>query len=221
VFLSWEPAVSTCGALHWLMTDHKIFAFFADTESWEIFGLPFPLCKEHYFKHMKLVDYSGHLAMLCMEESSIQLWVMEDIKAKKWSKRQNISIKAVQEVESYPSPLGFESSDIILMKGFCSLISYNFKSCSFNVHNVGINISHTNEIFPYQSDSEPLHLKSYWKNQQLSTRVTGGRKEQSRVIGARKEQLFTGIIGRRNNYLEFFGCLACFFVIVYIISSLR
>jgi hypothetical protein len=124
-------------------------------------------------------------------------------------------------VESYPSPLGFESSDIILMKGFCSLISYNLKSCSFNVRNVGINISHTNEIFPYQSDSEPLHLKSYWKKEQLSTRVIGGRKEQSRVTEGRKELLFTRVIGRKNNYLEFFGCLASFFVIVYIILSLR
>jgi F-box interacting protein len=82
-FLSWEPAISTCGSLHWLMTNHEIFAFSADTESWEIFDLPFPLCKEHYFKHMKLVDYSSRLAMLCMEESSMQLWVMENSKAKK------------------------------------------------------------------------------------------------------------------------------------------
>ncbi|XP_059441765.1 F-box protein At5g49610-like [Corylus avellana] len=194
-YLRWEPAVSSCGALHWLMTNHEIFTFFADTESWEIFDLPFPLCKEHYFKHMKLVDYSGHLAMLCMEDSSMQLWVMEDSETKKWSKRQNISIKAIQEVERYPRPVSFESSDIILIEGFCRLILYNFKSCSVNVRKIGINFDQSTEIFPFQSDSEPMHLKNYWK----------------------KEQLSTTKIGRRNSYPKFFGCLACFSAIVYII----
>jgi len=40
-----------------------------------MFNLPFLLCKECYFKQMKLVEYSGRLVM---EEISRQLWVLED-----------------------------------------------------------------------------------------------------------------------------------------------
>lgn len=60
--------------------------FFVDTDSWTKYDLPFPLCNERYFKQMKLVEYSGRLAMLCMEESSMQLWVLEDYDPKIWSK---------------------------------------------------------------------------------------------------------------------------------------
>jgi hypothetical protein len=58
------------------MTNNEIFAFFfADTEIQTMFNLPFLLCKECYFKQMKLVEYSGRLVM---EEISRQLWVLED-----------------------------------------------------------------------------------------------------------------------------------------------
>ena len=86
-FLSWKPAVFTCGALHWLVTKSKIFAFFVDTESCITFDLPFSLCKANYFEHTKLVEYSGLLAMLCIKESSMHLWAMEDYDTKVWSKK--------------------------------------------------------------------------------------------------------------------------------------
>jgi F-box interacting protein len=148
-FLSWKPAVSTCGALHWLVTKNKIFAFFVDTESWITFDLPFRLCKENYFEHTKLVEYSGRLAMLCIEESSTHLWVMEDYDTKVWSKRQTMSIEAVHGA----SPLRFDNSDIALMQGFCSLILYNFKTCNSNVCKLRID-DDPNEVFPFQSDFE-------------------------------------------------------------------
>ncbi|XP_062148714.1 F-box protein At5g07610-like [Alnus glutinosa] len=114
-FLSFEPAVSACGALNWIMSNNEIFTFFVDTESSTMFDLPFPLCKKYYFKHMKLVEYSGRLAMLCIEDSSMQLWVLEDYDTKIWSKRPTISLKAVQGVESYTSPLSLDSSDILVI----------------------------------------------------------------------------------------------------------
>lgn len=168
VFLSWEPAVSACGALHWIMTNNEMFAFFVDTESWTTFDLPFPLCKERCFSHMKLTEYGGRLALLCMEESSMQLCVMEDYDMKIWSKRRTISIEAVQKMEPYTSPLSFDNSDVALMRGFRSLILYNFKTCSSNVCKVEVDLNLTHAIFPFQSDLEPVHLKNYWKKAQLS-----------------------------------------------------
>jgi F-box interacting protein len=162
-FLSFEPAVSACGALNWIMSNNEIFTFFVDTESSTMFDLPFPLCKKCYFKHMKLVEYSGRLAMLCIEDSSMQLWVLEDYDTKIWSKRPTISMKAVQGVESYTSPLSLDSSDIVLMKGLWSLIFYNFKTCNSNVCKVNVDLSCADEIFTFQSDLEPVHLKSHGK----------------------------------------------------------
>jgi hypothetical protein len=141
--------VSTCGALHWLVTKNKIFAFFVDAESWITFDLPLRLRKENYFEHTKLVEYSGRLAMLCIEESSMHLWVMEDYDTKVWSKRQTMSIEAVHGA----SPLRFDNSDIALMQGFCSLILYNFKTCNSNVCKLRID-DDPNEVFPFQSDFE-------------------------------------------------------------------
>ena len=84
--------MSACGALHWLVTKYKIFAFFVNTENWITFDAPLPLCKKHYFEHMKLMECSGRLAILCMEESFMHMWVMENYDTKVWSKRQTISI---------------------------------------------------------------------------------------------------------------------------------
>jgi F-box interacting protein len=165
--LSWELAVSVCGALHWLMTNNGIFTFYEDTESWKIFYIPSPLCEEHYFRKIKLMDYSGHLAFLCMEKNCIELWVMEDYDKNIWIKRQNISFKAIQKVEPYISPLIFDNSDVLLIKGFNKIILYNFKSCRYNVCKTRIDFKRTNEIFPFRSDSEPIHLKNYWKKEQL------------------------------------------------------
>jgi hypothetical protein len=69
-FLSFETAVSACGTLNWITSNNEIFTFFVDIDSWTKYDLPFPLCNERNFKQMKLVEYSGRLAMLCMEESS-------------------------------------------------------------------------------------------------------------------------------------------------------
>lgn len=161
-FSSREPTVSACGALHWIMTNNEIFSFFPDTESWLTFGLPFPLCKKYSFNH--LVEYGGRLAMICMEESCMQLWVMIDYETKIWKKKQSISIEAAVQGMS---PFGFDSSDIALMRGFCSVILYNFKSCCSNVCKVRVDHPHSSEIFPFQSDLEPVYLKSYWKKEQL------------------------------------------------------
>ncbi|XP_059435604.1 F-box protein At4g19940-like [Corylus avellana] len=169
--LSWEPAVSVCGALHWLMTNNEIFAF-DDTESWKILYLPSPLCQKHYYRKIKIMDYSGHLAFLYMEKSFMELWVMEDYDKNIWIKRQNISIKTIQEVEHYTSPLIFDSSDVVIMKSFDNIILYNFKSYRYNVCKTGIDFKRTDENFLFRSDLKLIHLKNFWKKQQLC-RVIG------------------------------------------------
>jgi hypothetical protein len=128
-----------------------------------MFDLPFPLCKKCYFKHLKLV-YSGCLVMLCDEESSMQLWVLEDYDTKIWSKRPTISMKAVQGdgvagTLAYTSSLSLDSFDIVLMKGFWSQIFHNFKTCSSNVCKLNVNLNLLNEIFSFQSHLDPVHLK--------------------------------------------------------------
>ncbi|XP_035551097.1 F-box protein At5g49610-like [Juglans regia] len=168
MFFGTDPAVSACGVLHWLMSNNQVFAFDKDTESWTTFDLPFPLCKKNYFKHTKLVEYNGHLAMLCTENHGefAQLWVMVDSESKVWMKRQRMSIEAVRGVERYSFPVAMDSSDITLMRGFYSVIYYNFTT--FRSKRCFVQRIQPDEVFPFQSDLEPAYLKNYWKKEQFS-----------------------------------------------------
>ena len=59
-------------------------------------------------------------------------------------------------------PTAFYSTDIAVMKGCYSVIFCNFKRCSSNVFNMQshpIEI-HLLEVFPFQSDFEPVSLKN-------------------------------------------------------------
>ncbi|KAG6718303.1 hypothetical protein I3842_04G143500 [Carya illinoinensis] len=156
VFLGIDPAVSASGVLHWFMSNNEVFAFHQDTESWTTFDLPFPLSKKNFFKHTKLAEYNGYLAIFCTENQGefAQLWVMVDYESKVWMKRYRMSIKAVRgALECHGFPIAMDRSDITLMWGFNSVIYYNFSP---------------NEVSPFQADLEPVYLKNYWKKEQFS-----------------------------------------------------
>jgi hypothetical protein len=131
-----------------------------------MFNLPFLLCKECYFKQMKLVEYSGRLVM---EEISRQLWVLEDnYDTKIWSKRQTISIEAVQFKERNPIRLFKFLTVVVVHSCFWSLILFNVKTCCSNVYRVNVDLNSPHEIFSFQSYLKPVRFKSYWKMEQLS-----------------------------------------------------
>lgn len=121
--------MSASGVLHWFMSNNEVFAFHQDTESWTTFDLPFPLSKKNFFKHTKLAEYNGYLAIFCTENQGefAQLWVMVDYESKVWMKRYRMSIKAVRgALECHGFPIAMDRSDITLMWGFNSVIYYNF-----------------------------------------------------------------------------------------------
>jgi len=91
-------------------------------------------------------------ALQCFAWKRVQLWLLEDYDTKIWTKRPTISIEAVQSMEPCTSPLSLDSFEIALMKGFWSLLFYNFKSCSSNVCKVNVNLNHPHEIFSFQFD---------------------------------------------------------------------
>ncbi|GMY35979.1 F-box protein At5g49610-like [Fagus crenata] len=159
VFLGFQPAVSACGSLHWLLTDHTVFAFHGDTESWTIFDIPFPLCSTKYFDHMKLVEYKGQLGMICVPTNGhIQLWVMEDYSTKIWSKRNTaLDIETLVRMGCNSCPGTIFSSDILLMTGFYRVIYYNFDRCKSKV--CKLRFDNLSAIYPFQSDFEPVNLK--------------------------------------------------------------
>ena len=158
-YLQYQPPVFVCGSFYWLLLNNDIFAFDQATETWTTFDLPFPLCKRDYFYNMKLLEYKGQLAMLCQREDFMQLWVMEDSNAEVWSRRQTISIEALQREGLYTTPSAFDGSDVVLMEaGYHELVFYDLKNGTYNVCYVW-NCQHE-LVFPVQTDLELVHLKN-------------------------------------------------------------
>jgi len=153
-FFRFASAMSVCGTLYWLLTNHNnnVLAFCVDTERWRVFELPFPLCNRKYFWYRKLVDYRGRLAMLCMRSrtSDMQLWVMEDLETKAWSLRLTICIKQalLPKDEPYYFPHAFVCSDVLLL-----MVLYNFKNSTCVVREL-LECEGGQQTFPILSDLE-------------------------------------------------------------------
>ncbi|XP_004288967.1 PREDICTED: F-box protein At5g49610-like [Fragaria vesca subsp. vesca] len=160
-FLSCTPAVSACGALHWLLSDHQVgvFAFHVEEESWEIFAPPCSAVGDR--NKNKVVDYQGRLAWICEGEGSMELWVMEDYKNKVWSKRQIIRIKVLDPFASFATLC---NNDVALMRGFSNIIFNKFGDYSSKMANLE-GLTRADEIFKFQSDSQVTNLKGPLKGQ--------------------------------------------------------
>ncbi|PRQ46926.1 putative F-box domain-containing protein [Rosa chinensis] len=158
--LRFQPAVSACGALHWLLSDNRvgIFAFHVDEENWEIFAPP--CLAVDNVNGNQVVEYQGRLAWICEVEDSMELWVMEDYKNKVWSKRQILRIKGLDRLASFATLC---NNDVALMRGFFKIIFYKFGDYSSKIANLE-EISRPDEIFMLQSDSEPTRLKGPLKS---------------------------------------------------------
>jgi F-box interacting protein len=162
-FFRFASAVSVSGTLYWLLTNdnNNVLAYNVATESWRVFELPFPLCNRKYFWYRKIVDYSGRLAMLCMisrTSTDMQLWVMEDLRTKVWSLRQTISIQQPLPKEDYYFPCAFLSSDVLLLLGGHTAVSYNFETFSCNIVRLRLECGGQQQIFPIFSDLESVGL---------------------------------------------------------------
>ncbi|KAF5458770.1 hypothetical protein F2P56_022776, partial [Juglans regia] len=113
---------------------------------------------------------SAVAATVCFDANILallsELWVMVDSESKVWMKRQRMSIEAVRGVERHSFPVAMDSSDITLMRGFYSVIYYNFTT--FRSKRCFVQRIQPDEVFPFQSDLEPAYLKNYWKKEQFS-----------------------------------------------------
>ncbi|GMY36909.1 F-box protein At5g49610-like [Fagus crenata] len=195
-YLQYQPPVFVCGSFYWLLLNN-IFAFDQATETWTTFDLPFPLCKRDYFYNVKLLEYKGQLAMLCQREDFMQLWVKEDSNAEVWSRRQTISIEALQREGLYTTPSAFDGSDVVLMEaGYHELVFYDLKNGTYNVCYVW-NCQHE-LLFPVQTDLELVHLKNVRLHFETFNggcddilRVSSGGGGDSKVVDLRwgREQL--------------------------------
>lgn len=164
IFLSFKPAVSACGALHWLLSDNRVFAFHVYEENWETFALPCPTSTDsESYKHNlnKLVEYQGRLAWVCGQgEDLMELWVMEDYKNKVWSKRRIIRLIGLDLSTSLGTLC---SNDVALMRGFYQITFYKFEDYSSKVVKLK-GICSPDEFFMLQSDSEPTDLRGPLKS---------------------------------------------------------
>ena len=103
-------------------------------ESWEIIGLPDPLCRSDYCLSKKLVAYEDRVGMICMvlrEEHCMELWVKEDISRTEnsWSKRPKVCIRELMKCKAL-----FNDEVVVLIDyENLELIFYKFDDCSFNV----------------------------------------------------------------------------------------
>ncbi|KAH9648399.1 F-box associated ubiquitination effector family protein [Citrus sinensis] len=104
--LTSKPAISACGAFHWLTSEKNILAFNADDETWTMLSVPDAVNNKSYY--LQLAGYQGKLACLRKErgrEDCFELWVMEDYFGKKlWNKKHTVSTKPLQIEERFVSP---------------------------------------------------------------------------------------------------------------------
>ncbi|KAF3439657.1 hypothetical protein FNV43_RR17935 [Rhamnella rubrinervis] len=167
-----------CGKFNWLLSYHNhIFTFDLNTESWEIFALPWEVIRdecdddEPYDKYEKLgqvleiVGCEGRLGLVCMgrDEECISLWVMEEYGHKKvWRKRKKIGIEELKRKEHQASLLAFWNTDVVLTKGYYELIFYKFENycstCTTFSKVVTWEESTANQVFALESDFEPVYL---------------------------------------------------------------
>lgn len=159
--LELAPAVSACGSLHWL-TYHRnsIFSFHENKESCSLISLPHLVYDNDRYKYdMKLVEYEGKLALMCMgrEDRFMELWVMENYGKQLWNKRQTMSIETLRGEVPNTSPIALYNADVALIMEFYKVIFYNIKNGSTNILSLG-NYFDDCGIFPFQSDFEPSNL---------------------------------------------------------------
>jgi len=158
--LSRKPAVSVSGSLHWLTwVENNIFAFHVSKESYSMFSLPLSVSHDNKGKDIELVEYMGKLAVTCIgkDESSMELWVMENYGKTEWNKRYKINIEALRRKEPDTRPAAFYNADIVLMKEYDHRVTFfNFKNGSFDRLSLENNVNRG--CFRFQSDFEPSDL---------------------------------------------------------------
>lgn len=155
-----KPAISACGAFHWLTSKKNILAFNADDETWTMLSVPDVVNDESYY--LQLAEYRGKLACLCEErgkEDCFELWVMEDYCGKKlWNKKLTVSTKPLQRAERFVNIEALYNAETALVSGYDRVYFYRFKDGCFDP--VMLNNSVCGQgIFPFQSDLEPCNLR--------------------------------------------------------------
>lgn len=103
-----------------------------EDESWEIFALPYSLFDKDHCKTMKLIEFEGQLAMLCMklikEGHCMELWLSDKVGKDTWSMRHQACMEEhiVSEVFVYPFTL-CNRDVVVLMNGNFNLIFFKFQ----------------------------------------------------------------------------------------------
>ncbi|KAK9181284.1 hypothetical protein WN944_024421 [Citrus x changshan-huyou] len=159
--LTSKPAISACGAFHWLTSEKNILAFNADDETWTMLSVPDAVNNKSYY--LQLAGYQGKLACLRKErgrEDCFELWVMEDYFGKKlWNKKHTVSTKPLQIEERFVSPEALYNAENALVRSYYDRVYfYKFTDGSFDA--VKLKNGHYDQgIFPFQSDFEPSNLR--------------------------------------------------------------
>ncbi|KAB5519322.1 hypothetical protein DKX38_023641 [Salix brachista] len=152
---SHKPAVSVSGSLHWLTwVKNSIFAFHVNKESYSMFSLPLSDSEDNKGKDIELVEYMGKLAITCIgkDESSMELWVMENYGKTEWNKRYKINIEPFST-----RPAAFYNADIVLMKEHDYWVKFfNFKNGS--IDRLSLENTLNRGCFRFQSDFEASDL---------------------------------------------------------------
>lgn len=154
-----RPGVSASGRVHWLLTNNQIFAYDLEKEDFEIFELPAPISK-YSNNNIQLVEYEGLLGLICVkDEECMELWVADKGGQNTWTMKEKISTEAVHNEEEGLGLVGLCNTDVALLKGCSKLMLYKFQDkYSFKAINLDDKFSCPSQIFPFQSNLEPVDL---------------------------------------------------------------
>lgn len=161
-----KPAMSIGSIIYWQVRNGKIFGFNLEIESWEIFALPRQLYGIGYaYDHkMLLVVYESRLGLIRVPraEPFVELWVMDENDQNIWVRRLRICIETLIEKQPavrFCSLANFENDVVIFMyeSSLKYFIYFKFEDCSFGM----VECKMGPKIFPFQSDFEPVRLRSH------------------------------------------------------------
>ncbi|XP_050376501.1 uncharacterized protein LOC126793910 [Argentina anserina] len=152
-----NTVVAANGGLHWLLSSNQVFAFYEDSENWEVFSLPLSAIDNASYNKLLLVEHQGRLALIRGRDDFLDMWVMENYARKLWSEKQTWNMDKLSAEEIYVSPLAFHNGDAALMEGFNKVIFHNFQERKSHQ----IRLDHPPyRIFKFQSDMEEVNLNS-------------------------------------------------------------
>ncbi|KAL5547494.1 hypothetical protein UlMin_002725 [Ulmus minor] len=201
--------VTVRGSFYCLTTNNNIFVFDFETENWEFFSLPYPLCELNYTQSiMQLVEYEGGLGLICLvNEEWMELWMMESYRENTWRRVKNLNFETLIKQEGYghyASPMALCNNDVMLINNYMNIMLYDFRNGSSKPIKMECSLRGCKKFFKLESDFVPINLKT-----PLSRRAFDSKSLKTSILN---------FIAKPFSGLESFGYFI--FLLVFLINFL-